>query len=200
MVDRCREVGFDLARKPVKVSPTAHFHMGGARIDNSCRTNLQGLFVAGEDAGGVHGANRLGGNGVAESLVFGTVAGESMAQYVTDQPQPNLDPKQIDADIAWALKPVGTNNSTSVSSENIFSIRLEIERLMWAKGGLVRDGAGLQEALDELANLSDKAEKASVTPVKEYNPGWHEWLNVQSLITVAQMTCCLLYTSPSPRD
>ena len=189
MVDRCREVGFDLARKPVKVSPTAHFHMGGARIDNSCRTNLQGLFVAGEDAGGVHGANRLGGNGVAESLVFGTVAGESMAQYVTDQPQPNLDPKQIDADIAWALKPVGTNNSTSVSSENIFSIRLEIERLMWAKGGLVRDESGLQEALNELANLSKRAEKASVTPVREYNPGWHEWLNVQSLLTVAQMTC-----------
>ena len=112
-----------------------------------------------------------------------------MAQYVTDQPQPTLDHKQIDADIAWALKPVGTNNSTSVSSENIFSIRLEIERLMWAKGGLVRDGAGLQEALDELAILSDKAEKAFVTPVREYNPGWHEWLNVQSLITVAQMTC-----------
>ena len=60
---------------------------------------------------------------------------------------------------------------------------------MWAKGGLVRDGAGLQEALNELANLSKRAEKASVTPVRKYNPGWHEWLNVQSLLTVAQMTC-----------
>ncbi len=189
MVERCREIGFDLARKPVKVSPTAHFHMGGARIDTSCRTNLPGLFVAGEDSGGVHGANRLGGNGVAESLVFGTVAGDSMAQYVTDQPQPSLDPKQIEAAIAWAVQPVEAVAESAGDGENIFHIRQEIERLMWAKGGLVRDGTGLQEALVELSSLSERAERASVSPCREYNPGWHEWLNVQSLLTVAQMTC-----------
>ena len=89
MVERCREVGFDLARAPVKVSPTAHFHMGGARIDAACRTNLEGLFVAGEDSGGVHGANRLGGNGVAESLVFGALAGDAMAGFATQRGQPS---------------------------------------------------------------------------------------------------------------
>jgi len=189
MVERCREVGFDLARAPVKVSPTAHFHMGGARIDPSCRTNLPGLFVAGEDSGGVHGANRLGGNGVAESLVFGTIAGDSMAQYVTDQPQPGLDVQEIDAAVTWAVQPVVADAGNTGNGENIFHIRQEIERLMWAKGGLVRDGDGLQEAITELANLGERAEKATVSPGREYNPGWHEWLNVQSLLSVGKMTC-----------
>src|SRR5688572_30799573 len=71
MVERCRSVGFDLANEPVEVSPTAHFHMGGIAIDTECHANLVGLYAAGEDASGVHGANRLGGNGVAESIVFG---------------------------------------------------------------------------------------------------------------------------------
>jgi succinate dehydrogenase / fumarate reductase flavoprotein subunit/fumarate reductase flavoprotein subunit len=80
MVERCRDFGMDLRREPVPVSPTAHFHMGGVAIDVDCRSNPDGLFVAGEDAGGVHGANRLGGNGVAESTVFGARAGDEAAR------------------------------------------------------------------------------------------------------------------------
>src|SRR5687768_17461325 len=79
MVRRCRDFGRDLARGPVEVQPTTHFMMGGVVADSSCRTMIEGLFVAGEDAGGVHGANRLGGNGVAESTVFGGIAGDVMA-------------------------------------------------------------------------------------------------------------------------
>src|SRR6185437_14749762 len=71
MYRRCLSVGYDMAKEPVQVTPTAHFQMGGMRIDTECRTSIPGLYAAGEDAGGVHGANRLGGNGVAESIVFG---------------------------------------------------------------------------------------------------------------------------------
>ena len=189
MVQRCREVGFDLATKPVKVSPTAHFHMGGAQIDQSCRTSLPGLFVAGEDSGGVHGANRLGGNGVAESLVFGTLAGDSMAQYVTDRPQPRLDDRQIETDITWSLQPLDSSEPGPENGENIFKIRSDIEQLMWEKGGLVRHRAGLEEALNELALLGRRAERARVTAGRQYNPGWQEWLNVQSILIVARLTC-----------
>jgi len=80
MVRRCAEVGYDLTRGPVEVTPTAHFHMGGVAIDDRCCTSKPGLLVAGEDAGGVHGANRLGGNGVAESCVFGARAGVTAAR------------------------------------------------------------------------------------------------------------------------
>lgn len=65
--------------EPVEVSPTAHYVIGGVKIDPACRSDLDGLFVAGEDSGGVHGANRLGGNGVACSIVFGGIAGDGMA-------------------------------------------------------------------------------------------------------------------------
>src|SRR5712675_2847704 len=83
MVERCRDCGFDLAGGLVEVVPTAHYMMGGVEFAADCTTSLRGLFVAGEDSGGVHGANRLGGNGVANSTVFGAVAGETMARYVS---------------------------------------------------------------------------------------------------------------------
>src|SRR5437870_7152892 len=91
MVKRCRDFGRDLARGPVEVGPTAHFMMGGVVIDTACRTAIEGLFAAGEDTGGVHGANRLGGNGVAESTVFGGIAGDMIAAFVERRPRPRVD-------------------------------------------------------------------------------------------------------------
>src|SRR5712691_3944186 len=85
MVERCADCGFDLAGGLVEVVPTAHYMMGGVEFAPDCSTELKGLFVAGEDAGGVHGANRLGGNGVANSTVFGAVAGDTMAEWVSRQ-------------------------------------------------------------------------------------------------------------------
>src|SRR5205814_7990193 len=100
---RCRDAGFDLGREPVEVSPTAHFMMGGVRIDPACHTDLPGLYAAGEDTAGVHGANRLGGNGVAESIVFGGVAGDVMPEELAGLPRRSLDAGQIGAAIEAAL-------------------------------------------------------------------------------------------------
>jgi fumarate reductase flavoprotein subunit len=82
MVERCADCGFDLAGGLVEVVPTAHYLMGGVVTDVHTRTALPGLYVAGEDAGGVHGANRLGGNGVANSTVYGGISGDVMAADV----------------------------------------------------------------------------------------------------------------------
>ncbi len=183
MTERCRDVGLDLARDPVKVSPTAHFHMGGALIDASCGTGLEGLFVAGEDAGGVHGANRLGGNGVAESTVFGARAGDAMAEYVRDRSQPVVSSEQVETVVGEVAGPLNGGGDG-----NIFEIRKEIEDLMWEKVGLVRDGSGLEEALRSLDAMSERLRGTSVPPVKEYNIAWQEWLNVRSILTVARLT------------
>ncbi|MDN3713601.1 FAD-binding protein [Paracoccus cavernae] len=78
MVKRCADSGFDLAAGKVEVVPTAHYFMGGVVVDPDTRTAMEGLYVAGEDAGGAHGSNRLGGNGVANSTVFGGIAGDVM--------------------------------------------------------------------------------------------------------------------------
>ncbi|HVN35575.1 MAG TPA: FAD-binding protein, partial [Casimicrobiaceae bacterium] len=82
MVERCADCGFDLAGGKVEVVPTAHYMMGGVVFDADCKTALEGLFAAGEDTGGVHGANRLGGNGVANSTVFGGLAGDAIGTQV----------------------------------------------------------------------------------------------------------------------
>ena len=81
MVERCADCGFDLAGGLVEVVPTAHYLMGGLICETDTSTAMPGLYVAGEDAGGAHGSNRLGGNGVANSTVFGGIAGDVMADY-----------------------------------------------------------------------------------------------------------------------
>ena len=102
MVRRCRDFGRDLARVPVEVQPTTHFMMGGIVVDPDCRTAIEGLFAAGEDTGGVHGANRLGGNGVAESTVFGGLAGDVMATFVEGHPLPRARESGLE-DVARAV-------------------------------------------------------------------------------------------------
>src|SRR5262252_8978369 len=95
MRERCLRIGSDLAREKVEVCPTAHFNMGGIRINRDGFTNLEGLFAAGEDSSGVHGANRLGGNGVAESTVYGARVGDSVAAWVKGKKYDEPQPRQI---------------------------------------------------------------------------------------------------------
>src|SRR5205814_6495949 len=126
MVKRCRDFGRDLARGPVEVGPTTHFMMGGVVIDCECRTAIDGLFAAGEDAGGVHGANRLGGNGVAESTVFGGIAGDVMAAFVAGRAQPRLSEAAVAAAAARCAAPLGRAGGAEV-----YAIQRELRDLMW---------------------------------------------------------------------
>src|SRR5438445_9557328 len=152
MRERCLRIGFDLAREKVEVAPTAHFNMGGIRINRDGFTNLEGLFAAGEDASGVHGANRLGGNGVAESTVYGARVGDAAAAWAKagkhDQPQPS----QISAARAAANAPLERK-----AGENPWLLRDELGKLMWESAGIVRDGAKLQRALEQISALDARA-------------------------------------------
>jgi len=183
MLERCLDFGYDLRTEPVEVSPTAHFHMGGVQIDASCRSSLPGLLVAGEDAGGVHGANRLGGNGVAESTVFGAIAGETAAREVLDVSVPSLDAEHAAELERQALTPLDELNS-----HDPYSIRSRLEELMWNQVGLVRDEEGLCNALDELATLRSRAESLRVTGGVRHNIAFAEALDVRNLIEVAMLT------------
>src|ERR671939_590336 len=108
MVERCADCGFDLAGGLVEVVPTAHYMMGGVVFSPDCTSEVEGLFIAGEDSGGVHGANRLGGNGVANSTVFGGIAGDTMAQWLqANRPLREPDRSAIDAAVAACRAPLG---------------------------------------------------------------------------------------------
>jgi succinate dehydrogenase / fumarate reductase flavoprotein subunit/fumarate reductase flavoprotein subunit len=182
MVERCRSVGFDLARAPVEVSPTAHFHMGGIAITADCRTSLQGLFAAGEDAAGVHGANRLGGNGVAESIVFGARSGDAMAAYLRHREWPDVDTAFVQAAMAAALAPL-----QRVRGEDAFALRERLGQLTWEKVGLVRDGTGLRQALAELDDLYERCGHIAVHAGRRLNAEWQQALDVRNLTEVARL-------------
>jgi len=182
MVRRCRDFGFDLARQPVEVGPTAHFMMGGVVIDPACRTEVEGLFAAGEDTGGVHGANRLGGNGVAESTVFGGIAGDTMADWIAERPQPRVPRSAVDALTRRISAPLARSQR---ESENVYALLARLRALMWEDVGLIRTGVGLKSALGELEDIGRRAERASVAGGVAYNLAWQDWLNLQSQTTAA---------------
>jgi succinate dehydrogenase/fumarate reductase flavoprotein subunit len=180
MVRRCRDFGHDLAREPVEVGPTAHFMMGGIVIDRACRTDAEGLFAAGEDSGGVHGANRLGGNGVAESTVFGGIAGDVMAEWVAGRPRPPISPALVDAAIAAVSAPLARSEG-----ENLYTLQAQLRQVMWEHVGLIRAGEGLKRALAEIEDVGRRLETVSVRGGGAYNLAWQDWLNLQNQATTA---------------
>jgi fumarate reductase flavoprotein subunit len=184
MVTRCADSGFDLAGGRVEVVPTAHYMMGGAAFEPDCTTAVPGLFLAGEDAGGVHGANRLGGNGVANSTVFGGIAGETMAAYVGRGAAAHKDPDEavIAAARAGALHPF------DIKPGDLNGLRARLEGLMWDRVGILRDAAGLTRAIKELSELSEELNETGLPDSERaFNLTWHDWLNLRSLIRIGEV-------------
>ena len=182
MIERCHDYGFDLVYDRVEVSPSAHYQMGGVAIDVDCRTNLERLFVAGEDAGGVHGANRLGGNGVADSIVYGGRAGDSMADFVAGRSLPLISESQITQLAVYWTTPLRASDG-----ENVFALRTELEDVMWEKVGVVRDGPALEAGVSKLKNLQDRAGNVRARGPAASNPEWNEAMNLINLCIVGEM-------------
>ena len=160
MVKRCADCGFDLAAGRVEVVPTAHYFMGGVVCDADTFTEMPGLFVAGEDAGGTHGANRLGGNGVANSTVYGGVAGEQMARYVaTHGGLTDPDTGVIETEIENARLPfrrpahLSAGQSAGHPAGDLNDLRRELMDITWREVGVLRTGPGLRRGLDRLGTL-----------------------------------------------
>ncbi|MCP4386823.1 MAG: FAD-binding protein, partial [Gammaproteobacteria bacterium] len=146
MVKRCADCGFDLAGGRVEVVPTAHYLMGGVVVKPDTRSSLPGLFVAGEDAGGAHGANRLGGNGVANSTVFGGIAGVEMAGYAASSGAwAEVDDELVGEAIDESLAPLRRART------DINGIRDRLLDVMWDGVGVLRDAEGITRAQGELA-------------------------------------------------
>ena len=183
MVERCADCGFDLAGGMVEVVPTAHYMMGGVEFAADCTTELPGLYVAGEDSGGVHGANRLGGNGVANSTVFGAVAGDAMAEWVRSVSHREPDRAAIDAAIALCERPFRSGPAVSLEP-----LREKLHDVMWEKVGILRDAASLQQAQGELQSLDAALDGYALpTHARDFNLTWHDWLNLKSLVAVSRV-------------
>ncbi|MFZ7126302.1 MAG: L-aspartate oxidase [Desulfobacterales bacterium] len=184
MVARCRQFKYDLARGKVPVSPSAHYVMGGAQIDKDCHTSLDRLFVAGEDSGGVHGANRLGGNGVCDSCVFGRQAGKSIARFLKKERGAVPDP---DTDRLSELRALYQRPLERSRGFKVFTLRDQIRETNWNKVGVTRRESDLVEAIEEFESISDACESVYVEGHSAYNMPWQSYIDLLNMIDVSRM-------------
>jgi len=182
MVERCADCGFDLVSGLVDVVPTAHYMMGGVVFRGDCTTDLPGLFVAGEDSGGVHGANRLGGNGVANSTVFGGIAGDVMPGWVRRNGSfHEPDEATVENAVACATAPLSRRPG------DLNAIREKLYEVMWDDVGIIRDAAGLSRASGALDELEARLDATGVNAGSlAFNLTWHDWLNIKNLLLVSK--------------
>jgi succinate dehydrogenase / fumarate reductase flavoprotein subunit len=173
----------DITSEPMEVGPTTHYVMGGVRVDGDTQmSTVPGLFAAGEVGAGLHGANRLGGNSLSDLLVFGKRAGQYAAEFAGRQSSPRVDSEQADEFTRAALEPFSREEG-----ENPYKVEHELQSMMQDLVGIVRKDNEIRRALDALKTLRERAWKVSVTGNREYNPGWHTALDLQSLLTVSEI-------------
>src|SRR5213592_3087892 len=177
----------DITKEPMEVGPTCHYVMGGVRVDaDTTQATVPGLFAAGEAAGGMHGANRLGGNSLSDLLVFGLRAGRYAAEHAASLgTQPAVDPGQVAAVARELVEPLAR-----VGGENPYAIQADLQETMQSLVGLIRTERELEEALRKLEALKARAKRVRVEGGRTYNPGWHTALDLRSLLAVAE--CCAL--------
>ena len=174
--------GVDITAEAMEVGPTCHYMMGGVRVDpESQAATVPGLFAAGEVAGGMHGANRLGGNSLSDLLVFGRRAGAGASDFAEGRGQPpSADPSQVDSVLADALAPFGRDGA-----ENPYDIHHDLQSTMQSLVGIIRTGSELEEALDKLGELRERTAKMSVAGGRAYNPAWNLATDLPSMLTVS---------------
>jgi succinate dehydrogenase / fumarate reductase flavoprotein subunit len=177
--------GVDITAEAMEVGPTCHYIMGGVRVDaDSEATTVAGLFAAGEVAGGMHGANRLGGNSLSDLLVFGRRAGAGASEFASDRSgDVVLDQGQIDAAIEAAIAPFSRENG-----ENPYDIQHDLQATMQSLVGIIRTGSELDEAIGKLDELEDRANRVSLTGGLKYNPGWNLTTDLPSMLSVSRCT------------
>ncbi len=172
----------DITKGPMEVGPTCHYVMGGIRVDaETGQSTVPGLFAAGEAAGGMHGANRLGGNSLSDLLVFGRRAGLAAAQQAGKCPATAIDNAQIEAAERDLLAPF-----TRAGGENPYKIHENLQDVMQSLVGIFRNDEDLRKAIVELEKLKARAANASASGSHVYNTGWHLTRDLQSMLTVSE--------------
>jgi succinate dehydrogenase / fumarate reductase flavoprotein subunit len=167
----------------MEVGPTCHYMMGGVRVDAETQAStVAGLFAAGEVAGGLHGANRLGGNSLSDLLVFGRRAGLYAAEYARGlSATPALDPDDIEMLAEHAVRPF-ENGGT----DNPYALQRDLQACMHALVGIIRTEDELVKAVAEIAVLQERRARVGVVGHRQYNPGWHLALDLDSMLVVSE--------------
>ena len=187
--------GVDISKEPMEVGPTAHYVMGGVRVNaESQETTVPGLFACGEVASGLHGANRLGGNSLSDLIVFGKRAGEYAAKRAKDLAQPAIDHEQVGRAIDDMLAPL-----LREGGENPGQIYDEMRDMMQAKVGIIRTKNELEEALNDIQSFKERALACSSGTSRKYNSGWHQALDLINMADVSHAATLAAITREESR-
>ncbi|MBQ6218713.1 MAG: fumarate reductase subunit A [Methanosphaera sp.] len=181
MVQQFKDVGVDIINEPMVVAPTAHHFMGGIKIDGNCESSVENLFAAGEATSGVHGANRLGGNALADTQVFGNIAGINSAKRAMNTQLEEFDETEVKMEI---------NRIKDLFYEGTFNpedIKTQLREIMWNYVAIVRDEKGLKQAELELEKLEEKTNDMKVYSFKEFNNGLITAIEVINMIKLAKL-------------
>jgi succinate dehydrogenase / fumarate reductase flavoprotein subunit len=173
----------DITTGPMEVGPTTHYAMGGIRVDaDTGATRVAGLFASGEVAGGMHGANRLGGNSLSDLLVFGArTGGAAAAHAAAAEAEPYLDPVQVQAAVAGLAAPLERTDG-----EDPYAVQRDLQEMMQRLVGIFREEADLDEALVRLSELRQRWANVRATGGRTYNPGWNLVFELDHLLTVSE--------------
>jgi succinate dehydrogenase/fumarate reductase flavoprotein subunit len=174
--------GIDLKKDFVEVGPVAHSLIGGIRIDASCQGSVEGMFAAGEVSGGVHGANRMAGNGGAETIVFGKIAGDSAGDYAAAKDFPKFSEDEIALEENRFNLMINTEHSQKTV---IQEIRSEIQAVVAGAAGVIRNGKDMEIALHRLDKI--KAEKLNRLAAQDLSD-LIQCLEVKDMALLAEIT------------
>jgi succinate dehydrogenase / fumarate reductase flavoprotein subunit len=173
----------DITAEPMEVGPTCHYVMGGVAVEpDSAESEVPGLFAAGEVAGGMHGANRLGGNSLSDLLVFGRRAGLNAA-YRSGRlrERPQISDEQIREAADAALVPFA-----GAGDENPYTVQSDLQDVMHSLVGIIRTSAEIEQALKQIAELKTRAARVTFEGHRQYNPGWHLALDLKNMLRVSE--------------
>ena len=174
--------GVDITKEAMEVGPTTHYVMGGIKVDAETQMScVPGLFACGECGGGLHGANRLGGNSLSDLVVFGRIAGAAAAKFASDHGDTSINEDTASGIEAAALAPLERS-----SGENPYAIQYELQDVMQDLVGIARTQTELEQAVERIADLSQRAATTSTVGNREYNPGWHTALDLPNLLAVSE--------------
>ena len=180
MVLQFKDVDVDITKEPMEGAPTAHHFMGGVKINENCESSIDNLYAAGEASGGVHGANRLGGNALADTQVFGKIAGENAAKAaktVDFEENPEMFKAEED-------RITGLIKDGSVKPQEL---KKRIKQLMWEKVSIIRNEKNLNEALKEQMEKEKRLNELKVEDKKQYNTDLQTALEVINMIQIATL-------------
>ncbi|MBV9342380.1 MAG: FAD-binding protein [Acidobacteria bacterium] len=172
----------DITRSAMEVGPTCHYMMGGLRVDpETAACTVPGLFAAGEVAAGLHGANRLGGNSLSDLLVFGRRAGFAAAEYAKKQSWPALDPAEIAQGEGEMLCVFERQ-----AGDTPYAVHADLQQLMQNLVGIFRTEEDLKSALTGIERLKDRMGRVGVPGTRMFNPGWHLYADMKSMLAIAE--------------